>query len=253
MNASVEPLPTSARILTWNIHKGIGADRRYDLGRIIDLVRRHGPDIVALQEVDSRGRDPTNLPLAALKLALGSHAAEARTIVAEDGHYGHVLISRWPLEDVALHDVSIGRREPRCAIDAVVRTPRGPFRAIATHLGLGMGERRRQIARLVALARAAPDSTGMVLLGDFNDWHGEVRRALDDLLPAWSFLRTFPARRPIFKLDRIFCRPAGALTQCWTDPEASRASDHLPVIADLALEALTGGAQFPAGASQSTT
>jgi endonuclease/exonuclease/phosphatase family metal-dependent hydrolase len=241
MNASVEPLPASVRVLTWNIHKGIGADRRYDLGRIIDLARRHEPDIVALQEVDSRGRDPTNLPLAALKLALGSHAAEARTIVAEDGHYGHVLISRWPLEQVALHDVSIARREPRCAIDAVVRTPRGPFRAIATHLGLGMGERRWQIRKLVALASGTDPGEGMVMLGDFNDWHGEVRRAVSGLLPAWSFLRTFPARRPIFKLDRIFCRPAGALTQCWTDSEAARASDHLPVIADLALEALTAG------------
>jgi endonuclease/exonuclease/phosphatase family metal-dependent hydrolase len=244
MNAPLEPLPSSVRILTWNIHKGIGSDRRYDLERIIGLVRRHKPDIVALQEVDSRGRDPTNLPLSALKQALGSHAAEARTIVAEDGHYGHVLISRWPLETIILHDVSIGRREPRCAIDAVIQTPRGPFRAIATHLGLGMGERKRQIGKLVTLARAADPEQGLVMLGDFNDWHGEVRRALDDLLPAWSFLRTFPARRPIFKLDRIFCRPAGALTQCWTDPEAARASDHLPVIADLALEALT--AQDPA-------
>jgi endonuclease/exonuclease/phosphatase family metal-dependent hydrolase len=240
MNAPLEVIPRSVRILTWNIHKGIGADRRYDLGRIIDLTRRHEPDIVALQEVDSRGRDPTNLPLAAFKLALGTHAAEARTIVAEDGHYGHVLISRWPLEHVALHDVSIGRREPRCAIDAVIGTPRGSFRVIATHLGLGMGERKRQIGRLVELARTATEPEGLVMLGDFNDLHGEVRRALSKVLPAWSALRTFPARRPIFKLDRIFCRPAGALTQCWTDSEAGRASDHLPVIADLALEALTG-------------
>jgi endonuclease/exonuclease/phosphatase family metal-dependent hydrolase len=240
MNAPVEALPSSARVLTWNIHKGIGSDRRYDLGRVIDLTRRHEPDIVALQEVDSRGRDQTNLPLAALKLALGSHAAEARTIVAEDGHYGHVLISRWPLEQVEIHDVSIARREPRCAIDAVIRTPRGPFRVIAAHLGLGLGERRHQIRRLVALVRSIAMSEGLVMLGDFNDWHGEVRRAVSDTLPAWSFLRTFPARRPIFKLDRIFCRPAGALTQCWTDTEAGRASDHLPVIADLALDALTG-------------
>jgi endonuclease/exonuclease/phosphatase family metal-dependent hydrolase len=248
MNAPVEPLPPSARILTWNIHKGIGSDRRYDLGRIINLARRHEPDIVALQEIDSRGRDPTDLPLEALKLALGSHAAEARTIVAEDGHYGHVLISRWPLEQIALHDVSIGRREPRCAIEAVIGTPRGSFRVIATHLGLGMGERKRQIGKLVALARAADPAEALVMLGDFNDWHGEVRRALDQLLPAWSFLRTFPARRPIFKLDRIFCRPPGALTQCWTDPEAARASDHLPVIGDLALEALTAGAPIHSAA-----
>jgi len=230
--------PKAARILTWNIHRGIGADRRFDLARIIALIRSHAPDIIALQEVDSRGRDPQDLPLAALKTALGSHAAEAKTIVAEDGHYGHVLISRWPMEHVQLHDVSIGRREPRCAIEAVIAAPQGLFRVVATHLGLGLGERKRQIARLVELARKHDEPFGCVMLGDFNDWHGEVRRAMTDLLPAWSMLRTFPARRPLFKLDRIFCRPPGALGRCWTDPEGRRASDHLPVIAELQLEAL---------------
>jgi endonuclease/exonuclease/phosphatase family metal-dependent hydrolase len=248
----------TARILTWNIHKGIGADRRYDLGRVIELVRRHAPDIVALQEVDSRGRDPLNLPLAAFKAVLGTHAAEARTITAADGHYGHVLVSRWPMQPVHLHDLSARRREPRCAIDAAIQAPRGMFRVVATHLGLGLIERRRQIARLAHLARpspvAAPVPTdaagnGLVMLGDFNDWHGEIRRVLAGLLPAWSGLRTFPARRPVFKLDRIFCRPPAALIRCWTDPEARHASDHLPVIADLALDALTG----PAAAADCAT
>jgi len=194
---------------------------------------------VALQEVDSRGRDPLNLPLDAFKAVLGSHAAEARTIVAEDGHYGHVLISRWPMEDVHLHDVTVGRHEPRCLIEATIATPGGRFRVVALHLGLGLGERRRQIAQLLDLAEGA---RGLVMLGDFNDWHGYVRRTLMAQLPAWSFLKTFPAFRPMLKLDRIFCRPAGALVQCWTDPEARRASDHLPVIADLKLEALTEAA-----------
>jgi endonuclease/exonuclease/phosphatase family metal-dependent hydrolase len=252
MKATPEELPRAARVFTWNIHRGIGADRRHNLERIVDLVRGHGPDIVALQEVDSRGRDPTNLPLEAFKTVLGSHAAEARTIVAEDGHYGHVLISRWPMEDVHLHDLSVRWREPRCAIEATIVTACGRFRVVATHLGLGFGEHRRQLARLIDLARdpdplpqgdAAPDwsrADGLVMLGDFNDWHGYVRRALMSRLPAWSFLKTFPARRPLLKLDRIFCRPPGALIQCWTDPEARRASDHLPVIADLRLDVLTG-------------
>jgi endonuclease/exonuclease/phosphatase family metal-dependent hydrolase len=252
-----DPLPRVARVLTWNIHGAIGADRRHNLERVIALVRRHGPDIVALQEVDSRGRDPLNLPLAAFKAVLGSHAAEARTIVAEDGHYGHVLISRWPIESVQLHDISVGRREPRCAIEATMATACGRFRVVATHLGLGVGERRRQVARLLGLARtsasmgpasdeAQPD--GLVMLGDFNDWHGYIRRALMGDLPAWSVLKTFPARRPFLKLDRIFCRPAGALIQCWTDPEARRASDHLPVVADLKLAALAGISDRPSTA-----
>jgi endonuclease/exonuclease/phosphatase family metal-dependent hydrolase len=250
MNA-FDPLPLFARILTWNIHGAIGADRRHDLDRVVGLVRDQQPDIVALQEVDSRGRDPLNLPLAAFKAVLGSHAAEARTIVAEDGHYGHVLVSRWPLENVNLHDISVGWHEARYAIEATVATPRGRFRVVATHLGLGIGERRNQIAKLLDLARlpsetssgtasASPGIDGLVMVGDFNDWHGYIRRMLIRHLPAWSALKTFPARRPILKLDRIFCRPQSAFVRCWTDPTARRASDHLPVIADLRLDALTG-------------
>jgi endonuclease/exonuclease/phosphatase family metal-dependent hydrolase len=39
------------RVLTWNIHSGIGPDGRYDLERVVRLVQRHEPDIVALQEI----------------------------------------------------------------------------------------------------------------------------------------------------------------------------------------------------------
>ena len=87
---------TAVRVLTWNLHAGIGPDGRYDLGRIVGLVQKHDPDIVALQEIDSRGRGEQS-PFAFLAQALGSHAAEAKTIVAPDGYYGHALISRWPL------------------------------------------------------------------------------------------------------------------------------------------------------------
>ena len=39
------------RLMTYNIHKGIGGvDRRYDLQRIIDVIRHYDPDIVFLQE-----------------------------------------------------------------------------------------------------------------------------------------------------------------------------------------------------------
>jgi endonuclease/exonuclease/phosphatase family metal-dependent hydrolase len=42
------------RVMTWNIHGGVGPDGHRDLGRVVELVRRHSPDVVALQEVDSR-------------------------------------------------------------------------------------------------------------------------------------------------------------------------------------------------------
>ena len=235
------PDPAVIRVLTWNVHAGIGPDGRYDLPRIAALVRRHEPDIVALQEIDSRGRG--NNAFDYLAGALGSHAAEAKTIVTPDGDYGHALISRWPMTDVAIHDLSVSRREPRRAIETTVLTPGGPLHLASVHLGLSLRERRQQAAMLSAIAGTARQTT--VMLGDFNDWfiYGTVRRALATILPGRTRQRTFPARWPLFMLDRIYCRPRHALLRSWTDPLARRVSDHLPVIADIRLEQAPPGPQ----------
>lgn len=233
-----------ARILTWNIHRGIGTDLRYDLDRIIETIRPHDPDIVALQEVDSRGKDQTNLPLAALKQVLGSHAAEARTIVAPDGHYGHVLISRWPMHDINVHELHVSRRETRCAIEATIESPYGYIRVIAAHLGLRPNEIRPQLGIFGPLVRgeagadAASQPGGLLMLGDFNDWHGRVRSTLTTLIPTHTMQKTFPSWRPILNLDRIYCRPGKALLRSWIDTSARRASDHLPVFAEVDLAAM---------------
>lgn len=227
------------RLLTWNIHAGIGPDGRYDLDRVIALVQRHEPDIVALQEVDSRGRGSgEDSPFVRLAAALGPHTAAARTIVAPDGHYGHLLISRWPLSAVRLHDLTHSRREPRCAIEAMVSAPGGAFHLAAVHLGLAFAERRRQAAMLARIAdSAAPTS---VMLGDFNDWtwNGAVRRSLAETLPARTPQRTYPARWPVLTLDRIYCRPCHALVRSRVDPEGRHASDHLPLIAEIRVDPL---------------
>ncbi len=40
------------KVLTYNIHKCVGGvDRRYDLGRIVEIINHHQPDIALLQEV----------------------------------------------------------------------------------------------------------------------------------------------------------------------------------------------------------
>jgi endonuclease/exonuclease/phosphatase family metal-dependent hydrolase len=62
-----------------------------------------------------------------------------------------------------------------------------------------------------------------------------VRRTLAAVLQGRTRHRTFPARWPLLRLDRIYCRPAQALIRSWIDPAACDASDHLPVIADIRL------------------
>ncbi|MCS0494887.1 endonuclease/exonuclease/phosphatase family protein [Ancylobacter sp. MQZ15Z-1] len=233
---SVVRPPGTLRLMTWNIHGGIGPDRRFDLDRIAALVARHAPDILALQEIDTRGRGVDCLaPLRGLSI---DHFAEARTIAVPDGHYGHALFSRWPTEEVRLHDLSVRLREPRLAIEAVLRTGRGPLHLVAVHLGLAIVERRRQAIKLAAMARHVA-AMPTVMLGDFNDWFsfGEVSRAMRRVLPERTDLRTFPARRPTLRLDRVYCSRPGMLAAAFTDPQARRASDHLPIIADIRLPA----------------
>ena len=221
--------------MTWNIHAGIGPDGRHDLARVVSLIRRHAPDIVALQEIEARARTGAAQSFRLLREALGGHAIEAPTVAEEDGHYGHMLVSRWPIREAARHDLSFPGREPRRAIVATLLPPAGPLRVISAHFGLRMRERRRQAARLAALAGDGPSPA--LVLGDFNEWArwGAVYRAFARVLPARTRHRTFPAHLPLFALDRIYCRPGEILERSWTDRGATKASDHLPVVAEIRL------------------
>jgi len=222
--------------MTWNIHGTFGLNRRFDLMRVVDLIVRVAPDIVALQEVDSRGlKVGCDDPFDVLQRAIGNHGVGAKSIVTSDGAYGQTLISRWPLRGTEIRDISYGEFEPRRAIRTMIETPLGNLCVIATHLGLSIRERREQTR---ALTQMIGDASPFVVLGDFNDWFwaGSVRSALARTLPGRSRHRTFPSWFPLMRLDRIYCRPVSALKRTWTDREARLVSDHLPVIADIALD-----------------
>jgi endonuclease/exonuclease/phosphatase family metal-dependent hydrolase len=220
--------------MTWNIHGGIGIDRRFDLARIVAAIERHAPDVVALQEVDSRRSKPGDPPpFTFLREAIGQHGIEAKSIVTADGEYGQMVVSKWPFEDTDIHDITYDHREPRRAIETHVHSDRGTFRLVASHFGLVAMERRHQAKKLVEIARRHPITT--VMLGDFNDWAwpSPLRDALRRELPARTRHKTFPSWCPLMRLDRIYCWPPQALARSFVDRDARTASDHLPVIADI--------------------
>ena len=225
--------------MTWNINGALGRNPRFDLARVVAYVRRHSPDIVALQEIDSRRARAVGManPFEVLREALGKHGAHAHAISTADGDYGQALISRWPLAASSVHDLSYPEREPRRAIGADVATPAGMLRVIATHLGLSLRERRAQAHVLLGLL--GPLDRPLVAMGDFNDWFwaGSVRRTLEHVLPRCTRYRTFPALLPILELDRIYLSAAVRLSGSRTDRSARALSDHLPVIADIEIGA----------------
>jgi endonuclease/exonuclease/phosphatase family metal-dependent hydrolase len=240
--------PNRLRLMTWNIHGAMGRNPRFDLARVVEFVRGHAPDIVALQEIDSRRGLAADVcagsnPFEVLRHELGRHGVDAHAISTADGHYGQALFSKWPVAASSVHDLSFPEREPRRAICSDVVTPFGPLRVVATHLGLSLSERRSQAKILLGLLGVAGDDANLpavgpiVAMGDFNDWlwAGSVRRSLERCLRQSTHHRTFPARLPLFELDRIYVSPPARVIASRIDRTASALSDHLPVIADIVM------------------
>jgi endonuclease/exonuclease/phosphatase family metal-dependent hydrolase len=231
------PAGKRVRVLTWNVHGCVGRSGRFDPDAVVNTVRRLQPDIAALQEVDARRHVTGGVDtFAHITDQLGGHAAEARTIRTPYGDYGHLLISRWPLEQVQTLDLSVAAREPRAAI--VACTAERWLHVAAAHLGLNARERRRQLG----LIRGVIDERApgpCVVLGDFNEWRrkGVATKALCPPFVAATTLPTYPAGWPVLPLDRIWYRPPLELVSARVVSEVQRLSDHLPVLAELRIDA----------------
>ena len=229
--------PVRLRALSFNIHGALGRDGRRDLGRIIDIIRHLEADIVALQEVDSRSGPHSAAEQARLiEEGTGLRAVAGPTLLESERHYGNLLLVRPPLLEVGRIDLSQPGREPRGAIDVRLRTPAGALRVVATHLGLRLSERHRQVGLL--LDRLRDESGPLLLMGDFNEWLpglGVIPR-IHQQFPRSKSPATFPAQRPLLTLDRIFGRPSGLIESLETpdeDAELLLASDHRPLLAGL--------------------
>ena len=224
------------RVATWNIHGAVGTDRRYVPARIVDVLGEIGADIGALQEVASEQEHATFLR--DLERATGFHLVAGLLRQRHDTDFGNAVLSRFPVISVDRLDLCVGRFEPRGALDVCVDLGlAAPLRVIATHLGLRPGERREQVRRIIAaVERDTPHPT--LLMGDLNEWYlwGRPLRWLHShFRESPAAPATFPARRPIFALDRIWVSPRGSVRRLarHATPLARKASDHLPLVADL--------------------
>lgn len=235
------------RLLSYNIHKGIGGrDRRYRLDRILDVIEHENPDIVCLQEVDHNVRRSHfhNQPkLFVEHFRPAAHLSQTNVRVKQGG-YGNLLFSRWPMQTRHQISLRLGRRKPRGAQIAVIDSPEGPFCLAHWHLGLAERERHWQTRHLLehALFRESSHLPRLVV-GDTNDWRNTLAKALfaghgfRQITAPISRFRTFPAWFPIGSLDKVFVDDAvhvrsARVAHTWL---ARRASDHLPLVVDFHL------------------
>lgn len=234
------------RLVTYNIHKGIGGvDRRYRLDRVAETLRHCQPDIALLQEVDDgvpRSRHERQVDLLAEAAGL-PFLAYQHNVSLTLGHYGNAVLSRYPLVAAEDIDLSVPLKKRRRALVVRCRVPvAGHTRSLLVvnvHLGLSSIERQFQLRRLLQrhplaqASRRVPIAIG----GDYNDVYGNLGRRVmfpHGFASVGQQIRTFPALLPVRPLDRIFYRGSLELVHAYAchNAVARQASDHLPLVAD---------------------
>lgn len=241
------------RILTYNIHRAIGVDRRFRPERIAAILAHHDADVVLLQEVDVGVPRSRELNLARELAELGNYPyyAVGLNVKLRKGMYGNATLSRYPIARERNIDLTLDGRKARGCLFTELELTDGKNSLLLPvfnlHLGLSFKERPQQIGRLVRTPEFVAIETGQPCLvaGDFNDWWTRIAPlftealgfvcATNHLVGYQNALLTYPSFSPSTGLDKVFCRgPVTVLGSRRCRLRIAKvASDHLPVIADL--------------------
>jgi len=237
--------PAPLRIMTYNVHRCVGADGRADPRRIADVIAACQPDMVALQELDvgrlrTGGIDQAHAIAHPLGMRVHFHPA----LQVEEELYGDAILTALPMRLMKAGPLprSVGF-EPRGALWAAIEANGTEIQIINTHLGLPAYERMAQARALLGKNWLGhPECRDpVILLGDFNARRRSVvyRMFTAKLRDAQLVLhkrarRTFPARVPMLRIDHIFC--SGSVDVLGVEVPRSQlvrtASDHLPLVMD---------------------
>lgn len=226
------PLPGALKVASYNVHKCVGTDGRFDPERIAEVIAEIDADVIALQEVDRRfGTRDGLLNLRGLEAATGLVPVPVSGLKNADGWHGNLLMVRKGLV-TEVEQVRLPGLEPRGALVADLHfDDHGPMRVIAAHFGLLRQSRARQVAHLQNYVQNKP----ALLMGDLNEWRidpgSPLHRFADHFGPLPNPVASFPASRPLLPLDRII--PLGprlaSPVMLHQSALARVASDHLPI------------------------
>lgn len=230
------------RVMTYNIHVGVGMDKKLDLARIADVINRERPDLVGLQEVDrgvkrTEGKDE----IAELAKLTRMDFSFAHNLDYQGGQYGVAILSRHLIAQ-ADHQKFENKREAerRGMLRAEIEFDGKKINFVTTHLDYQFDDGRLfETEQLLRLLDGVPGL--LIVVGDFNDEPvgGAYKLMLTKFDDAWLQSKakgvgfTFPADKPVKRIDYIFCRTSDRLKvkKAWV--AESLASDHLPLMAEI--------------------
>jgi endonuclease/exonuclease/phosphatase family metal-dependent hydrolase len=245
----------SFKVLTVNIHKGFTFfNRKFILPELREAVRNVGADVVFLQEVtgshikhaDKFDNYPEAPHYEFLADTIWPQFAYGRNAVYTNGDHGNAVLSKFPIVRFENRDVSISGPERRGLLHCELKIPGRSLNvhAICVHLGLIEAHRLLQMQMLCDLVRnEIPAQAPVVVAGDFNDWRHRAHAVLElaelhevFVRATGQAARTFPARLPLLRLDRIYVRNAfGHAPVVLPSDPWSHLSDHAPLAAEIEL------------------
>lgn len=234
--------PKQLKVLTFNIHHGVGMDGRLDIERIARILKESQADIIGLNEVDcffsKRSCYLNQVKYLADSLqmyfAFGPAISLKNRKSTRLRQFGNTLLSRYPIFQQKNHRLVGGLIEGRALLETTIRIHDRSLQVFITHLSLNPYLHRKQISYI--FKQLSNTLHPAILLGDLNmkpgsrAWH-QINRVFKDVCP--TPLLTFPSHYPMVQLDYIFISPSLQATSVQTINHEARASDHLPLFATL--------------------
>ncbi len=228
------------KVATYNIRKCVGTDRKRDPVRILNVLKEIDADIIALQEADRRFGDRQSCISSELLESSTDWIAAPLDIRPHSiGWHGNAILLRQGIKLRSAHPLDLPMLEPRGAVMVEIEYNGNPLRVIGVHLDLSGLWRRKQVRWLLSFLDAQPRHLPTIIMGDFNQWSD--RGALSEFaFHHHRILKTpnsFHSSRPIAQLDRIIVSHDINVTEfgAHASPLSQRASDHLPIWAEMHL------------------
>lgn len=241
--------PSRLRVTSWNIHKGFNlGNTRFLLDEMRQAIRLVDSDVVFLQEVVGENQRRQRrlqhwVPEQFEYLAdeVWPHFAYGRNAIYGYGHHGNAMLSKYPFKVWSQRDLSVLPGSQRGLLYGQIAPG---IHLICVHLGLLQRERQWQVRQLIRFIHEHLADEPLILAGDFNDWRERSDRELChglNLREAYRdchgrLARTYPARRPWLRTDRIYYRHLELLSaQRLTGEPWRNLSDHCALYAEFQL------------------
>ncbi len=233
------------RVMTYNIHVGVGMDQKMDLQRIAEVINHEQPDLVGLQEVDRGVRRTQGVDeIVELSKLTKMDYAFAHNLDYQGGEYGVAILSRFPIGKIE-HRKFQNRREAerRGMLRIEVDVAGHIVNFLTTHLDYQYADGR--LFESEQLLRVLDSTNGpIVIVGDLNDEpSGDTYKLVTSKFQdAWITSKakddglSYPADKPAKRIDYIFYRTSDGVKakKAWT--VHTLASDHVPVVAELEIK-----------------